>query len=78
MERRRPGCRDGCGAAFFEAVALAFERDHGGVVNEAVDQRSGDHRVAEDLAPGPAAGALSARNRCASSLWGAGHAINRS
>ena len=35
-----------------EAVALAFEGDHGGVVHEPVDQRGGDHRVAEDLAPG--------------------------
>jgi hypothetical protein len=28
-------------AAFAEAVALAFERDHGGVVDEPVDQGSG-------------------------------------
>jgi hypothetical protein len=32
--------------AFAEAVALAFEGDHGGVVDEPVDQGSGDHRVA--------------------------------
>src|SRR5438034_11679841 len=37
--------------SFAEAVALALERDHGGVVDEPVDQRGGDHRVAEDLAP---------------------------
>ncbi len=39
------------GAAFAQAVALALERDHVGVVDEAVDERGGDHRVAEDLAP---------------------------
>ena len=38
-------------AAFAQAVAFAFERDHGGVVDEPVDQCGGDHRVAEDLAP---------------------------
>ena len=42
----------GAGAAFAEAVALAFEGDHVGVVDEAVDERGGDHGVAEDLAPG--------------------------
>jgi hypothetical protein len=45
------------GAAFAEAVALAFEGDHGGVVDEPVDQGCGDHGVAEDLAPGASAGA---------------------
>ncbi len=40
------------GSAFSQAVALAFEGDHGGVVHEPVDQGGGDHRVAEDLAPG--------------------------
>src|SRR2546425_5785052 len=39
------------GAALAEAVALAFERDHGRVVDESVDQGGGDHGVAEDLAP---------------------------
>jgi hypothetical protein len=39
------------GAAFAEAVALAFQGDHGRVVHESVDQGGGDHRVAEDLAP---------------------------
>jgi hypothetical protein len=39
-------------AAFAQAVALAFEGDHGGVVDEAIDERGGDHRVAEDFAPG--------------------------
>src|SRR5436190_22588964 len=38
-------------AALAQAVALAFERDHGGVVDESVDQGGGDHGVAEDLAP---------------------------
>jgi hypothetical protein len=38
-------------AAFAEAVALAFEGDHGGVVDEPIDQGGRDHRVAEDLAP---------------------------
>jgi hypothetical protein len=33
------GC--GCGAAFSEAVALAFEGDHVGVVDEAVDEGGG-------------------------------------
>ena len=34
-----------------EAVALAFQGDHVGVVDEPVDQCGGDHGVAEDLAP---------------------------
>ncbi len=38
-------------AALAEAVAFAFEGDHGRVVDEPVDQGGGDHRVAEDLAP---------------------------
>ena len=42
----------GAGAPFSESVALALEGDHVGVVDEAVDQRGGDHGVAEDLAPG--------------------------
>jgi hypothetical protein len=46
------GSRRGVGAAFAQAVALALEGDHRGVVNEAVDERGGDHGVAEDLAPG--------------------------
>ena len=45
------GRRD-AGAAFAQPVALAFERDHGGVVHEPVDERGGDHGVSEDLAPG--------------------------
>jgi hypothetical protein len=40
------------GAAFFEAVALAFEGEDVGVVDEAVAQRGGDHGVGEDFAPG--------------------------
>ncbi len=39
-------------AAFAQPVALALERDHGGVVDEPVDEGGGDHRVAEDLACG--------------------------
>jgi len=45
------GGRD-TGAAFAEPVALAFERDHGGVVDEPVDQGGcggGDQCVGEDL-----------------------------
>src|SRR5204862_7556673 len=38
-------------AALAQPVALAFERDHGCVVDEPVDQGGGDHGVAEDLAP---------------------------
>src|SRR6266508_5786303 len=50
-ERRSlSGGRD-AGAAFAQAVALAFEGDHGGVVDEPVDQGGGDDGVAEDLAP---------------------------
>src|SRR5438477_2453198 len=50
-ERRSlSGGRD-AGAALAESVALAFERDHGRVVDEPVDQGGSDHRVAEDLAP---------------------------
>jgi hypothetical protein len=40
------------GGAFAQPVALAFERDHGGVVDEPVDEGGGDHGVAEDFAPG--------------------------
>ena len=35
-----------------EAVAVAFEREDLGVVNQAVDHPGGDDVVAEDLAPG--------------------------
>ena len=42
---RRPG------AALAEAVALAFQRDDVGVVDEPVDEGGGDHGVAEGLAP---------------------------
>ena len=52
MDRRGSGDRGGAGAAFAQPVALASEGDHGGVVHEPVDQGGGDHRVAEDLAPG--------------------------
>jgi hypothetical protein len=44
-------CRRGRGGgAFSRAPALGFERDHGGVVDEAVDEGGGDHGVAEDFA----------------------------
>jgi hypothetical protein len=33
-------------------IGATFERDHGGVVDQAVDERGSDHGVAEDLAPG--------------------------
>src|SRR3954447_269885 len=38
--------------AVFEAVAVAFEGEDFGVVDEPVDHRGGDDVVAEDLAPG--------------------------
>ena len=38
--------------AVFEAVAVAFEGEDVGVVNEPVDHRGGGDLVAEDLAPG--------------------------
>ncbi len=49
-ERRSLSGRD-VEAAFAQSVALALERDHGRMVDEPVDQRGGDHGVAEDLAP---------------------------
>jgi hypothetical protein len=44
----------GWGAEVFalEAVAVAFEREDLGVVDESVDHRDGGDLVAEDLAPG--------------------------
>jgi hypothetical protein len=42
----------GAEVAVFEAVAVAFEADQLGVVDEPVDHRDGDGVVAEDLAPG--------------------------
>src|SRR3954454_18771462 len=42
----------GPGAPLSEAVALAFEADDVGVVDESVDEGGGDHGVAENLAPG--------------------------
>ena len=50
-ERRCLGGGCEVAAAFAEAVALAFERDHGDVVDEPVDRGGGDHGVAEDRAP---------------------------
>jgi hypothetical protein len=46
------GRRRGGGAPLAQAVALALEADDVGVVDESVDERGGDHGVAEDLAPG--------------------------
>ena len=43
--------RAGRGGAFAEAVALALQRDHRGMVDEAVDEGGGDHGVAEDFPP---------------------------
>jgi hypothetical protein len=48
--RSLSGGRDVEGA-LAQPVALAFERNHRRVVDKPVDQRGGDHRVAEDLAP---------------------------
>ena len=42
----------GSGAPFAQPVALALERHDVRVVDEAIDEGGGDHRVAEDLAPG--------------------------
>ncbi len=38
--------------AVFEAVAVAFEGEDFGVVNEAVNHRAVGHFVAEDVVPG--------------------------
>ncbi len=46
------GVGAGSEVAVFEAVAVAFERDDFGVVDEPVDHRGGDDVVAEDLSPG--------------------------
>ena len=46
------GGRGGSEVAVFEAVAVAFEAEDLGVVDETVDHRGGGHVVAEDLAPG--------------------------
>ena len=48
----RPGVWAGPEVAVFEAVAVAFEAEDLGVVDEPVDHRGGDDVVAEDLAPG--------------------------
>ena len=42
---------DAAEVAVFESVAVAFEGDDFGVVDEAVDHGGGDDVVAEDLAP---------------------------
>ena len=46
------GGGDAAEVAVLEAVAVAFEADDVGVVDEAVDHGGGDGVVAEDLAPG--------------------------
>ena len=45
------GGGDAAEVSVFEAVALALEGDHFGVVDESVDHGGGDDVVAEDLAP---------------------------
>ncbi len=42
---------DAAEVAVLEPVGIAFEGDHLGVVDEAVDHGGGDHVVAEDLSP---------------------------
>jgi hypothetical protein len=42
---------DAAEVAVLEPVAVAFEGDDFGVVDESVDHRGGDDVVAEDLAP---------------------------
>jgi hypothetical protein len=44
-------CRDAAEVAVFESVAVSFQRDHFGVVDEPVDHRCGDDVVAEHFAP---------------------------
>lgn len=43
-------CRTGVGLVFFEAVAVAFEADDVGVVDDPVDHGRGDGQVSEDVA----------------------------
>ena len=43
--------RDAAEVAVFEAVAVAFEAEHLGVVHEPVDHRGGGYLIAEDFAP---------------------------
>ena len=45
------GCGDAAEVAVLEPVAVAFEGDDLGVVDEAVDHGGGDYVVAEDLSP---------------------------
>jgi len=45
------GCGGAAEVAVFEPVAVAFEGDDFGVVDESVDHGGGD--LAEDLAPAP-------------------------
>ena len=45
------GRGDAAEVSVFEAIGVAFERDHFGVVDEPVDHRCGDDVVAEHLSP---------------------------
>ena len=51
LDRRGPG-GGAAEVAVFEAVAVAFEAEDFGVVDEAVDHGGGGDVVAEDFAPG--------------------------
>ena len=44
-------CRAGGRLVFFEPVAVAFEADDIGVVDDSVDHGRGDGQVSEDVAP---------------------------
>jgi hypothetical protein len=44
-------CRSRGGLVLLESVAVAFEADDVGVVDDAVDHRGGDREVAEHVAP---------------------------
>ena len=61
------GCRSR--AALAQAVALAFGGDDLGVVDEPIDQRRGDHLIAEDLAPGLEAAVGCDDHRAAFAAW---------
>jgi len=62
--RRGDGCvrarvlRDQVGVVA-QPIACALDLDHDGVVQQTVQQRGGDHRIAEDLAPFGKAAVLS-------------------
>ena len=52
---RGSGCASACAPAqvsvLAQAIAGAFDLEDDGVMQQAVEQRGGDHRIAEDLAP---------------------------